>query len=531
MRGAVYAILPLLIAFALRLYPTSLSSLPFSTDAWSPIRNTEIILEYTPISLDSGMLDDYNSYWPANSLFGAVFSLITGLKPIVAMAVGIPLAGALTIPIFYALALRISRSHELAFFSSILLATSYPYTLFTSGVTKETYANPLYMLSMLIFLSRGKWRKALLFVIASLVLAMAHHLTALVAIAVMTSIALASSIIMVRRGSSLDKPGFLFVSIITAVTALYFGLYAYRGLKVAVTPSDLLSVASYQILALAIMLYLVFKLRILLGCITSTTIVSLIAFLSTVRPMMSDAPLLPSHYTLYAAPFILASPLIVLGIEELRSMKGENHLAPLFWLSTLVGLEAYAVFGNQPLGLTLAYRTLNFLCMPLVMLSAFGLHRTYKDRSRPRGKRTWKAVAISVLTVMAVLSSYGVYASVSLQERYMGYFWLYRQPEYFAAAWIKDAAYSQTIAGDVKASYLLRDYFGLDVNVIGGLQYLTGKTDYKPQILFIYGQMSRNGYVVYGGYSVDLPENWAEKLYDLGLSYSNGAVYIYGGKA
>jgi len=132
---------------------------------------------------------------------------------------------------------------------------------------------------------------------------------------------------------------------------------------------------------------------------------------------------------------------------------------------------------------------------------------------------------------MAVLSSYGVYASVSLQERYMGYFWLYRQPEYFAAVWIKDAAYSQTIAGDVKASYLLRDYFGLDVNVIGGLQYLTGKTDYKPQILFIYGQMSRNGYVVYGGYSVDLPENWAEKLYDLGLSYSNGAVYIYGGKA
>jgi hypothetical protein len=27
--------------------------------------------------------------------------------------------------------------------------------------------------------------------------------------------------------------------------------------------------------------------------------------------------------------------------------------------------------------------------------------------------------------------------------------------------------------------------------------------------------MARNGYVIYGGYSVDLPENWMEKLFQL----------------
>jgi len=138
MKKFLYAILAFLIALAIRLYPTFLSGLPFSTDAWSPIRNTELLLEHTPINLDNAVMDGYNCYWPANSLFGAVFSLATGLKPMTAMAVGIPLAGALTILIFYALISRISRSPELAFFSSILLATAYPYTLFTAGVTKET---------------------------------------------------------------------------------------------------------------------------------------------------------------------------------------------------------------------------------------------------------------------------------------------------------------------------------------------------------------------------------------------------------
>ena len=78
-----------------------------------------------------------------------------------------------------------------------------------------------------------------------------------------------------------------------------------------------------------------------------------------------------------------------------------------------------------------------------------------------------------------------------------------------------------TIVGDVKASYMLRDYFGLNVNALQELQYLTGKTGLKPQILFAYEQMVRNGYVIYGGYSLDLPEDWMEKALQLNLVYSN----------
>jgi hypothetical protein len=524
-RRNIYLTLALLAAFTLRLYPALLSSLPFSTDAWSPIRNAELILEYTPISLESRMLDGYNCYWPANSLFGVVFSIVTGFKPNDAMAAGIPLAGALTIPILYVL-VRVKWGYRLALLSLILLATAYPYTLFTAGVTKETYANPICMLSILIFLILRGWRRMLLFILASAALVLSHHLTVLVAIAVLASISLASSIARFREGLGSGSSSLLLVSALSAIAMLYFGLYAYRGLKVAITLSNMLSAFSYQVLAFTVALYLILKphkpsrRKTIFTCTVLMVAVSLTAFLCTRKPIMPDAPILPIHYMLYASSFTLLSPLAFLGIGEIRGMQGENDLSPILWLSTLVGLEAYAVFGDSPLGLTLAYRALNPLCIPLTILSAFGLHKMY--RAQPKVKAT----AVVALIAITAINSYSIYASTILQERYMGYFWLYRQPEYYAAIWVRDVAGNCTVAGDVKTSYLLRDYFSLNVDVFQGLQYLMGKGS-KPQILFIYDQMMRNGYVVYGGYSIDLSRGWMEKVFQLDLVYSSRAVRVY----
>lgn len=533
MRRYLYVFIAFSIALAVRLYPTFLSMLPFSTDAWPPIRNTELLLEYTPISLDDEVMDGYNCYWPANSLFCAVFSQATGLKPMVAMAFGIPLTGALTIPIFYILLRRISRSCRTAFFSSIILAVAYPYAFFTAGVTKETYANPLYILSILIFMSRGGWGRILLFAIASSALVMAHHLTSLITIAVLASIALSSSILRFMNGVNQDRSSFLLVSILAAATMLYFWFYAYKGLRIIFTLSDILSAVSYQILAFAITLYLIFKPRTrsdrspLLLCIVSAALVSLTAFLCTRRPIVSDAPILPSRYMLYATPFILVSPLMVLGVGELRGMRSEDGYAPLFWLSTLLGLEAYAVFGYSPLGLTLVYRTLNILCIPLTILSAFGLSKLCETSSSLKKRRVVKLATVIILIAIVALNSYSIYASIFLQERYMGYFWLYKRSEYHAAAWVRDAACNQTVVGDVKVLYMLEGYFGLNVDVLYGLRYLAGKTASKPQILFIYDQIAWNGYVVYGGYSVDLPEDWRGRITRLNLVYSNRVVDIY----
>jgi hypothetical protein len=51
----------------------------------------------------------------------------------------------------------------------------------------------------------------------------------------------------------------------------------------------------------------------------------------------------------------------------------------------------------------------------------------------------------------------------------------------------------------------------------------------SPQVLFVYDQMLRNVCVVYGGYSVDLPEDWAEKASSLNHVYLNGLANVYVG--
>jgi hypothetical protein len=535
MRATLYSVIPFFIAVALRLYPTLLSGLPYSTDGWPIIRNTELLIENTPISLDDAVFDGYNNYWPASSIFGAVLTQITGLKPLEAMAVGIPLAGAITILILYALVRALSGNHVIAFIAALLLATGYPHVMFTAGVTKETFANPIYMLSIFIFLARGGWRKTLLFTIASIALASSHHLTAIITIAALAAITLAKSLTRFRQGIGLEKTGVLNVSILATATALYFIFFAYKGFKIAITASDLISAASYQAAAFTLALHSAFKphahplVKASLTCAAVAT-ASMIAFISTKTPIFPDAPIFPNHYMIYAMPFILSAPLATLGFWEPRSIMSEWRMVPVFWAATILGAACYAVFGNSPIGLSLAFRTLNFLWPPLAFLCAVGFHGTGLAVGCKHKRRLKKTFTATALLLIAAMGSYSLYASVSLQERYMTYFWLFRPQEYEASAWISTVGGGQVVSADVKTSYLLQGYFNVSVDVLQGLRYLTGKTRSEPKTLYIYDQMLEKGYVLYGGYSVDLPLGWMEKTYDLNTIYSNGFVKVVGSR-
>jgi len=536
----VYVTLALimLIALSLRLYPTLISGQPFSTDAWSPIRNAELLMEHTPIRLDDAMFDGYNNYWPANSLFGVVFSQMTGLEPKQAMALVFPAIGAMAILVFYALVKRLCNA-KISLIASIIFATAFTHVLLTAAVTKETYANPLYLLLILIFLHpMGRRRQALLFTVTSIALALTHHLTPLITIAILSCITMAHFISSVKKGLSPNKYDFLLVAILTAVTALYYLFYAQAGFKIPLTLSDWLSAASYQLVAFTLALYFTFKpssharVRTLFTCSVAVALPLLFMVLAMKTPLVPGAPVLPSRYLLYAAPFIMASPMIVLGYGEMKNLRGEHHAATVFWFSAILGLEGYAIFGNSDFGLILAPRGVNFLWPPLAVLCAVGLYRLYTTARESRNRRLVASLAsmATILTVVTIasLNSYSVYAAVSLEERYMGYFWLYTNHEYEAGAWITATSNNQTVAGDVKVFHLLNGYFNVKVDVLKGLRYLT-EDGSKPQILFIYDQMLRNGYVLYSGCSVDLPEGWTEKAYNLNLIYSSGTATIYAG--
>ena len=532
MKRHIYLVLPFLIATALRLYPYFISGLPFSTDAWSPIRNAELLIEHTPIRLDDKIFDGYNNYWPANSIFGAVVSQVTGLEPMQAMAIFLPLTGSIAILIFYVLVKRLYNA-KISFMASIIFGTAFTHAYFTAGVTKETYANHLYLLLILIFLhpTISKRKQALLFTITPIALALTHHLTPVIAIAILSSMALAHFINNMKKSLAPNKSDFTLVSILAVTTTLYYLLYAQAGFKFTLTLSDWLSAASYQILAFALAMYLTSKpyvhaqTRTLITTLGTVALAFLLPLL-TMKIPLAGFPTLPMYSLLYLSPYFIILPFITLGYGYQRRIKGS--IAPLFWMAPLMGLEAYAIFSNSSLSPILWIRIPNFLYPLLAILSATGLYLLYETTKKPHLQKLIKPAVVTIIIVIATVNVYSLYAAVSLQERYMGYHWLYRTQEYEAGAWIATTTSNPTVAGDMKIMYFMRDYFGAEVNVLQGYRYLTENGASQPQILFIYGQMLKNGYVL-GYHGVDLPENWIEKTSQLNLIYSNGLASLYAG--
>ena len=140
----------MLFAVGLRLYPSLISEMPFSTDAWSPIKNAELLMQNTPIALNDKIFDGYNNYWPINSIFGALISEIILLPPIDSMSLLFPIIGALSILIFYAI-VNIFTGPKISLLASLLFGTAFSHTYFTAGITKETYASPIYLLHFCIY--------------------------------------------------------------------------------------------------------------------------------------------------------------------------------------------------------------------------------------------------------------------------------------------------------------------------------------------------------------------------------------------
>jgi|YelNatPaOPRAMG01_1025707.scaffolds.fasta_scaffold43139_2 hypothetical protein len=525
-------ILLLLVAMGIRLYPTLISGMPFSTDAWPLIRNTKILLQNTPLPLNSNLFDGYNNFWPLSSVFGAVFSEITTLPAETALALGIPIAAALAIPIFYMITKKITQSTKMSLIATALLATAFPYALFTAGVTKETFASPIYLALILVFLLKHNWKTVALFSVLSVALVMAHHLTSFIAIGVIATLCVASFISKnktekVNSGTS----NFVLLAILSAVTAAYFLLYAGSAFIITLTSSDLLTVGAYQILIAALMVYVAFSAKnfsrkiTILNAAVGFAAAFLFILLLTQVPLMSTAPLLPTYYLLYALPFIIAVPMIIFGLNELYQ-KNSKLITPLFWITSIIAFACYAVFANPVSGVSYVARSINFMLPPFLILVAIGVTKLF-DLAKPfRTRKIIKFAAVAIILSMAALNTYTVYATVSLQEPYLGYFWRYEPSEYRASSWLATNIVNQSVAGDSKANYLVHGYFGLNVSVTAGLSYLAGDGS-PPKVLYIYNQMKTNGYVLYQGIPVTLPSNWTDKLAPYDCVYTNNEVTIY----
>lgn len=521
-----------LVAVSVRLYPVAISGLPFSTDAWPLIRNTELLVANTPTLLNSSLFDGYNNYWPGIQFFGAVFAQVTALSVADALAWSVPFAAALAILIFFVLARRITRSTHVAAVAALLLATAFPYALFAAGVTKETYASPIFITLILLFLLKPDWKTTLLFALTSCTLVLSHHFTAFLAVAVLWGLCLA--LFAVKKSSNQQqhsaRPRLLCTVGLSSLAVLYLVLFAYPAMNVTLTVSDLLSAGAYEVLLVALSVYAVYTAKghsarkTIIQCTLGFTLLSLVALIITQTSLSPGAPTLPLYYFFYFLPYLLGVPLVVFSLRGLYQRRSPL-LLPFFWVIMIAAFTCYAVFSSSADGVGLTYRSVNFILPPFMILVAIGVSGLVKGRSGFNRKIMAAAATILCLCMVSV-GIYSEYASFVQEEPYFGYFWRYEPPEYQASSWISSGQDNQTVAGDYKVSYLLEGYFNVSVSVSDGLKYLDSDGT-PPDLIYVYRQMYRNGYVFGSGIPISLPQNWTAKLSDYNIIYANMEVSVY----
>jgi uncharacterized membrane protein len=560
--------LPFAIAVFLRAYPYLSYGVPYSTDSWSPIRNAQEILANTPTTLGGNpVFDNYNIYWPANSIFGAVASLVFNVVPIKIMPLIFPVVGATTVLIFFLIAEQVSGSTVVAFISSTLFATSGIDAIFTAAVTKETYAEPLFMLSILLILRKTDWRSLTLFSLVSAALALSHHATDILLVAASGSILATSIVLHTRNGDSSGKEKPLLFLISGVIGTAYLVVYAGTGLgpiASLLSVQDVLIAASFLMVFIAPIAYHSIsrpsRLTLVEGAFTlGLAILALV--LGTRNTLLPLVPQLPDALLYDAIPYVAIGVFAVLGywlMQQAPSGRGRFTFV-CSWLATMLALASFAIFSGVPGGIDLAYRLLAFISAPSLILASIAMRwlfltRRYSGGDAASGRPGRIAVITILLLFIMIPTSYQTYQAAIGKDNLFGGQWTYQQTDLVGGQWISGhmpkgsdlapapstttttatTTTTPTVAADTRMQYLLTGYLGMSVDTQSGYIYLqnvmhpaAGNNKQQQQLLVTYSLMDKNGYVLLL-YGLPLPPGWKASLQATSpIIYSDGNIILW----
>lgn len=508
------------IAPALRLYPTIALGEPFSTDGWPLIRGVEAIIERSPVDLgDPGFLDGYNNYWPGSMIFGALGSLITGIDPVDFMRIYIPLSGSMGILVFLAIALRLIGNNVGSILSTLILSLAATHSIFTAGVTKETFANPLYMALILSSITPRGFGGYICMAILSAALVISHHLASLATLAILVSSSILNIIYSIRIGS-IVRPLFIPAALVLMIAmSIYYPLYAYRGFKQPIEVRDLVEISSYMIttIAIASIAYPAgggrYGVEGVLTALIYTAILSTL-LIAMRKPIAPGLPVVGFQHILYGASMLILPFLAMMSRHYARDHTRFSAIAG--WLSAASAIMLYSIFGSNPVGSALAYRSLNFVIPALSMMASISMSHYIEKRAR---------VGIAILVILIIslaFSPLAIYNTVERAEPLTSH-WAYDPRETAGASYLASYCVCKSVGGDVKVLYLMQ-YYGLSVDVAGALRYIAGSSGYGGY-LYVYAHMYVNGFMA-GLTPIRISQEGIGRIYLGGSIYSNGYVDI-----
>ncbi|MEM1558356.1 MAG: hypothetical protein QXG12_07170 [Thermoproteota archaeon] len=520
------------LALTLRLYPYLSTGIPSHTDSWPLIRNVENLAKHTPVDLNpSKGFDNYNVYWPTVMVYTVVLSALTGLPVFQASALSVPLASALGVHIFLALSKKFSNSSPMAYASAILLASMAPHVIISSGITKEGYAHPLYLTTLMLLmlgLLKGRWSFYLASILSFTTLLLAHHFTSLILLLASLSFTLTLSLF--QPFKQLNRK--LAATIITylILTALYYQLHALKGLPVKLDFNDWLALWSFETISAAPVVFTFARHRSSFDKIYLCTVLALAASLALISVrvrVLEDAPTLPIHMLLTATPYMALAVMAVLGWFNLRDAAPAKEFTVLkCWIMSLLGLLLYGFFASQS-PLTFIIRVPSFLYPPLFILAPIGLKRLLKGVGESKYKLSTSIVWI--LITLGFLNHW--YSYLFTHGKYSGAYHIYDVRDLNVALWLRYfMAEGSTTSSDIKYGYLLSGYLNLSFNPYDCLTLIYGSNAVSSQNILVYRYMDVDGYVG-GAYAVPLTvtiskldgENSLSRVYDDGENIVYGA--------
>lgn len=515
-RAVALYILVVALAILIRLYPTIVTRMPFSIDAWPLLRDAELIGRYTPISLDDPRLDRYNSLWPGSILSSVILSKTMGVNVGYLMSVVYPFINGLgAVLLIYLFGLRIC-GWRAGLLAALFMCMLYPAFYMGAGVTKETYTYTLYLTIIYLTIFIMGYVRAVPILITIFGMVLSHHLTTFMAFASLLTV----GIVYLVRGRRCGFGALLSSAAVFTVAYIHYMVLGYVGLRLPeLMPETLISMGAYLI----VFLFLGYihpgeprrGLRLIINILLALVFSIALVYASIVSGVSMELPQLGEKYLIYAVQYIVLGILLYVASTRMGDSVG---LGVYLWFLGVSWIIIYALFGGNPFFTGIIYRFIDFLIPPLVILAAY----TLSSLGRSMGAILVAATIILVLTSNAAIFIDAFYNG----DPYLGSYWRNSVATFIPAKYITGYGDQEqlNIYGDFRIKYMYQDYYGLKVYT--SPKYFMDVHPNSGDLVIYTLDMAKNGFVQSPYKHIRVGED--NLINNLNRIYDNQGLWIYG---
>ncbi|MBU4031995.1 MAG: hypothetical protein KKD98_04260, partial [Candidatus Thermoplasmatota archaeon] len=325
----------------------------------------------------------------------AMFSLVLGVEPLPLLPYFCALIGSLSVIFIYALAMSLTKNEIAAFSAGIFAALSGLFVYVTTAAMKQLLAITLLCFLLFLYTRRRDWRFRAGMILVLVILPFTHHLASLIALLtfsfalVGTAFRRSEHHVRTTKEFILDAitgPGILLMSIV------YYNSVSLEIASEVINANDIMLLASVSILVAVIarMLSITVQTRpwfFLKGKNKKVTFASIfdekvlvlvlgigVLYLNARVHLFTGAQLTSDALLRLMFPYFLLAIVGLMGFNVLRYSKfSQRHLVVGMFLAPLTIMVFSALRGLDLFGFMLAYRSYNFIDIPLAVVVGVGI--------------------------------------------------------------------------------------------------------------------------------------------------------------